>query len=114
MNTTIDLKETTKTRITKATMKALVYDGPGKIEWKEIPIPAVEKPTDALIKILKTTICGTDLGILKGKVPSVKPGTTLGHEGVGIVETSGSAVVAFKAGDSETCWLYISLDGPCG
>ena len=71
------------------TMKALVYNGPGKIEWKEILKPVIEKPTDALVKILKTTICGTDLGILKGKVPSVKPGTTLGHEGVGIVEEVG-------------------------
>ena len=76
-------------------MKALVYGGPGKIELKEIPRPTIEKPTDALVKILKTTICGTDLGILKGKIPSVKSGTTLGHEGAGIIEETGSAVRNF-------------------
>ena len=95
MQATSEINETDKPRITKATMKALVYDGPGKIEWKDIPIPGIEKPTDALVKILKTTICGTDIGILKGKVPSVKPGTTLGHEGVGIVEEVGLAVKKF-------------------
>jgi alcohol dehydrogenase len=61
------------------TMRALVYGGPGKIELKDVSLPTITKPTDALIKVLKTTICGTDLGILKGKVPTVKPGTTLGH-----------------------------------
>ena len=76
-------------------MKALVYGGPGKIELKEVSKPTIEKPTDALVKILKTTICGTDLGIVKGKIPSVKPGTTLGHEGVGIIEETGTAVRNF-------------------
>jgi len=61
----------------KKTMKGLVYGGPEKIEWKDIPKPGIEKPTDALVKILKTTICGTDLGILHGKTPTCKPGTTL-------------------------------------
>jgi alcohol dehydrogenase len=59
-------------------MKGLIYGGPGNIEWKEVPKPGIDKPTDELIKIIKTTICGTDLGILHGKTPSVKPGTTLG------------------------------------
>ena len=53
----------------RTTMQGLVYGGPGKIELKDIPKPGVEKPTDALVKILKTTICGTDLGILHGKTP---------------------------------------------
>ena len=57
------------------TMKALVYGGPGKIELKEIQKPGIEKATDALVKIIKTTICGTDLGILHGKTPTCKPGT---------------------------------------
>ena len=56
-------------------MKGLVYNGPGKIELKEVPKPVILKPTDALIRILKSTICGTDLGILKGKTPSVQKGT---------------------------------------
>ncbi len=112
MNTTTELNETIKPLITKATMKALVYDGPGKIEWKDIPIPLIKKPTDALVKIIKTTICGTDLGILKGKVPTVKPGTTLGHEGVGIVEEVGLAVKNFKKGD-HVIISCITADGTC-
>ncbi len=93
-------------------MKALVYGGPGKIELKEVPKPGVEKPTDALIKILKTTICGTDLGILHGKTPSCKPGTTLGHEGVGVVEEIGDAVRSFKKGD-HVIISCITSDGTC-
>ena len=81
----------------KETMKALVYGGPGKIEVKEVPVPRISKPTDALVRITKTTICGTDLGIIKGKVPTVQPGTTLGHEGVGVVEEVGAGVRNFLA-----------------
>jgi alcohol dehydrogenase len=94
------------------TMKGLVYGGPGKIELKEIPKPTVEKPTDALVKILKTTICGTDLGILHGKTPSCKPGTTLGHEGVGVIEEIGSGVRSFKVGD-HVIISCITTDGTC-
>jgi alcohol dehydrogenase len=93
-------------------MKGLVYGGPGIIEWKEIPKPVIEKQTDALVKILKTTICGTDLGILHGKTPSVKPGTTLGHEGVGVVEEVGTAVRNFKKGD-HVIISCITADGTC-
>jgi len=96
----------------KAKMKGLVYGGPGKIELKEIPKPGILKPTDAVVKILKTTICGTDLGILKGKVPTVKPGTTLGHEGVGIIEETGTAVRNFKKGD-HVIISCITSDGTC-
>lgn len=112
MNTTTSLNETAKPPITKATMKALVYGGPGKIEWKEVPMPRIEKPTDAVVRIIKTTICGTDLGILKGKVPTVKPGTTLGHEGVGIIEEVGLAVKNFKKGD-HVIISCITADGTC-
>lgn len=96
----------------KKTMKGLVYGGPGKIELKEIPTPAIEKPTDALVRITKTTICGTDLGILHGKTPSCKPGTTLGHEGVGIIEEVGSGVRSFKKGD-HVIISCITSDGTC-
>ncbi len=96
----------------KTTMKGLVYSEPGKIELKEIPTPGIVKPTDALVKILKTTICGTDLGILHGKTPSVKAGTTLGHEGVGIIEDVGSAVRNFKKGD-HVIISCITSDGTC-
>lgn len=93
-------------------MKGLVYEGPGKIVLKKIPKPDIEKSTDALVKILKTTICGTDLGILHGKTPSVKPGTTLGHEGVGVIEEVGAAVTNFKKGD-HVIISCITADGTC-
>ncbi len=96
----------------KETMKGLVYGGPGKIELKEIPKPVIEKPTDAIVKILKTTICGTDLGILHGKTPSCKPGTTLGHEGVGVIESIGSGVRGFKEGE-HVIISCITSDGTC-
>ncbi len=97
---------------TEPTMKGLVYGGPGIIELKSIPIPKIRKPTDALVKVLKTTICGTDLGILHGKTPSVLPGTTLGHEGVGIVAEVGKAVRNFKIGD-HVIISCITSDGSC-
>lgn len=94
------------------TMKALVYGGPGKIELKELPIPAIIQPTDAVVKIIKTTICGTDLGISRGKIPSVKPGTTLGHEGVGVIAEIGPGVRSFKKGD-QVIISCITSDGTC-
>lgn len=96
----------------KTTMKGLVYGGPGKIELKEIPVPVIEKSTDVIVRITKTTICGTDLGILHGKTPSCKPGTTLGHEGVGIIEEVGTAVRNFKQGD-HVIISCITSDGTC-
>lgn len=80
-------------------MKALVYHGPGKRAWEEKPKPAIQQPGDAIVKIAKTTICGTDLHILKGDVPTVTDGRILGHEGVGVIEEAGPAVVNFKKGD---------------
>lgn len=104
--------ENIKSSAKHKTMKGLVYGGPGKIELKEIPISGIEKPTDALVKILKTTICGTDLGILHGKTPTCKPGTTLGHEGVGIIEEVGASVRNFKIGD-HVIISCITSDGTC-
>jgi alcohol dehydrogenase len=109
------METTTKqkgTNTTAKTMKGLVFGGVGKIEYKDVPKPGIEKPTDALVKILKTTICGTDLGILHGKTPSCKPGTTLGHEGVGIIEEIGSSVRNFKKGD-HVIISCITSDGTC-
>ena len=91
-------------------MKALVYHGPGKKSWEDKPRPVILEPTDALVKILKTTICGTDLHIMKGDVPEVTPGRIIGHEGVGIVEEAGSAVSNFKKGDH----VLISCITSCG
>lgn len=108
----IEVKEKLQSGAAKPTMKGLVYGGSGKIELKEIPVPVITKPTDALVKILKTTICGTDVGILKGKTPSVQPGTTLGHEGVGVIEEAGIGVRNFKKGD-HVIISCITSDGTC-
>ena len=76
-------------------MKALVYHGPGKKTLEDRPMPQIGAPTDAIVKIVKTTICGTDLHILKGDVPTCAPGRILGHEGIGVVDKVGGAVTAF-------------------
>lgn len=80
-------------------MKALVYKGNGQIALEDKPIPEIQDPTDAIVKVVYTTICGTDTHILKGDVPTCKPGRTLGHEGVGIVHEPGPGVSRFKRGD---------------
>jgi alcohol dehydrogenase len=80
-------------------MKALVYHGPGERSWDDVPEPAVEAPTDAIIRVDSVTICGTDLHILKGDVPEVEPGTILGHEAVGTVVEVGDAVTTLAVGD---------------
>src|ERR1700674_5158355 len=84
---------------TRGSMKALAYLGPGQKALEERPKPDIAASTDAIVKISKTTICGTDLHILKGDVPTCQPGRILGHEGVGIIEKVGAAVTAFKPGD---------------
>ena len=91
-------------------MKALVYLGPGKKAVEDRTKPAVTLPTDAIVRLTKTTICGTDLHILKGDVATCQPGRILGHEGVGIIESVGSAVTAFKPGDH----VLISCITACG
>jgi len=91
-------------------MKALVYHGPGSKAWEEKPKPEIVKPTDAIVKVLKTTICGTDLHIMKGDLPEVADGRIIGHEGVGIVEEAGSGVSSFKKGDH----VIISCVTSCG
>jgi alcohol dehydrogenase len=80
-------------------MKALVYHGPGNKSWDEVPQPTIAEPTDAIVKVETTTICGTDLHILKGDVPTVEPGRILGHEGVGVVTEVGSDCSKVKVGD---------------
>ncbi|TQE90965.1 zinc-dependent alcohol dehydrogenase family protein [Ureibacillus terrenus] len=91
-------------------MKALVYEGPGKKGLREVEKPEIIKDSDAIVRLVKTTICGTDLHILSGDVPAVKEGTILGHEGVGIVEEVGSGVKNFKPGDK----VIISCITSCG
>ena len=92
------------------TMKALVYKAVGESSLDDCPKPAIMAPTDAIVRITKTTICGTDLHILKGDLPSCKPGRILGHEGVGIVDQVGGAVTVFKPGDH----VLISCVSACG
>ena len=91
-------------------MKALVYNGPGLKALEDWPKPDLGSPTDAIVKVTKTTICGTDLHILKGDVATCKPGTILGHEGVGVVDAVGSGVTTFKPGDR----VLISCITACG
>jgi len=91
-------------------MKALVYHGPGRRSWEEKPRPAVREATDAVVRITTATICGTDLHILKGDVPTVADGRILGHEGIGIVEDTGGAVAGFRRGDR----VLISCITSCG
>jgi len=91
-------------------MKALVYLGPGKKALQERQKPDITLPTDAIVRVTHTTLCGTDLHILKGDVPTCGPGRILGHEGTGVVDKTGPAVTAFKAGDR----VLISCISACG
>lgn len=80
-------------------MKALVYRGLNTIKLEDKPKPEIQEPTDAIVKIKYSTICGSDLHILQGHVPTCKQGTTIGHEGVGHIDEVGSAVKGFSKGD---------------
>src|SRR5580698_3228433 len=91
-------------------MKALVYKGPGRKTVEDRPIPSIAASTDAIVRISKTTICGTDLHILKGDVPTCTPGRILGHEGVGIIHEVGPSVTGFQVGDH----VLISCISSCG
>jgi len=91
-------------------MRALVYHGPGKKSWDEVPDPKIIDPTDIIVKVDTTTICGTDLHILKGDVPAVTDGRILGHEGVGTVTEIGDAVSTIAVGDR----VIISCISACG
>ena len=88
----------------------MIYNGPGKMALEDRPKPAITAPTDAIVRITSTTICGTDLHIIKGDVPTCEPGRILGHEGVGIVDAVGTAVTSFKKGDH----VLISCISACG
>src|ERR687894_955589 len=94
-------------------MRALVFHGPGNKKWESKSDPKIEAPTDAIVKIDTTTICGTDLHILKGDVPTVTDGRTLGHEAVGTVVETGAAVMNVREGD-KVLVSCISACGRCG
>ena len=91
-------------------MKALVYRGPGSRAWEDVPVPGIEDPTDALVRVDAVTICGTDLHILRGDVPEVTPGRILGHEAVGTVTEVGSSVQTLAIGDR----VLVSCVTSCG
>jgi alcohol dehydrogenase len=91
-------------------MKALIYRGPGKITQEERPYPEMIAPTDAIVRVTRTTICGTDLHILHGDVPTCESGRVLGHEGVGVVEETGTGCTVIRRGDS----VLISCISACG
>ena len=91
-------------------MKALVYHGPSERSWETVPDPQIEQPTDAIVRIDSSTICGTDLHILKGDVPAVTDGRILGHEAVGTVESIGTGVKNVKPGDR----VLVSCITACG
>jgi alcohol dehydrogenase len=91
-------------------MQALVYHGPNDKQWESKPDPKLERPSDAIVRIDTATICGTDLHILKGDVPTVAEGRTLGHEAVGTVVETGDAVENVRAGDR----VLVSCISACG
>jgi alcohol dehydrogenase len=91
-------------------MKALVYRGPGNKAVEDRPKPELQAPGDAIVQITKTTICGTDLHILKGDIATCAPGRILGHEGVGVIDSVGAGVTAFRPGDH----VLISCISACG
>lgn len=91
-------------------MKALVYHGPGRMAWEDTPKPGISAATDAIVRVDATTICGTDLHIMKGDLPATTDGRILGHEAVGTVESVGSAVKNVKPGDR----VLVSCVSACG
>jgi alcohol dehydrogenase len=92
------------------TMKALVYKRLNSVVLEDRPLPSVQNPTDAIVKLTYTTICGTDLHIMKGDVPTCEPGRILGHEGVGIIDKIGAGVRNFEHGDR----VLVSCISACG
>ncbi|MFF5497397.1 zinc-dependent alcohol dehydrogenase family protein [Streptomyces aquilus] len=91
-------------------MKGFVFHGPGQSSWEDVPDPAVKEPTDAIVRVDTVTICGTDLHILKGDVPEVRPGTVLGHEAVGEIVEVGGDVRTVRPGDR----VLVSCITACG
>src|SRR5689334_3690535 len=92
------------------TMRALVYHGPGRISWDTVPDPAIEDPADAVVRVGTTTVCGTDLHILRGDLPEVEAGTVLGHEAVGEVVEIGGDVRHLRPGNQ----VIVSSVSACG
>src|SRR5689334_17394816 len=94
----------------RSDMKGYVFHGPGQAAWEEVADPGLEAATDAIVRVDAVTICGTDLHILKGDVPEVRPGTVLGHEAVGEIVEAGSDVRTVRPGDR----VLVSCITSCG
>src|SRR5665213_2886954 len=90
--------------------EALVYKGPGQKSWEDVADPVIQKPTDVIVKMIATAICGTDLHILKGDVPEVEVGRILGHEGIGVITEIGAGVTQLAVGDK----VILSCVSSCG
>ncbi len=109
----------TSTTNRNTTMKALVYHGPDKSAWEDKPRPTIQDPVDAIVRVTTSTICGTDLHILKGDLPAVTDGRILGHEGIGVIEEIGGSVSSFHVGDKvilscvTACLNAISVKDGC-
>jgi alcohol dehydrogenase len=107
---TTEAVDVVSTSATSGTMMALVYGGPGQRAWTSARRPVIRDPGDAVVRITTSTICGTDLHIMKGDLPTVAAGRILGHEGIGVIEAVGPAVSAFRKGDR----VLISCVSACG
>lgn len=95
----LELTQSASSASASPTMKALVYHGPGKRAWEDKPRPTIQDPSDAIVRITTSTICGTDLHILEGDLPAVIDGRILGHEGIGVIEQVGTGVSEFHVGE---------------
>jgi threonine dehydrogenase-like Zn-dependent dehydrogenase len=104
----IELEKNTAKQIAQDTMKAVVFRGPGQFQLEEKPTPKAE-PGEAIVKVRLTTICGTDIHIIRGEYP-VKPGLTIGHEAVGIIHELGPGVTGYKVGQR----VLVGAITPCG
>ncbi len=91
-------------------MRALVYHGPGRKAWEEAADPEITDDGDVIVRVDATTICGTDLHILNGDVPEVRPGRILGHEAVGTVDEAGDGAHTVAPGDR----VLVSCISACG
>ena len=114
----LELTRTAWSGSARPSMKALVYHGPGKRAWEDKPRPTIQEPSDAIVRITTSTICGTDLNILKGDLPAVIDGRILGHEGIGVVEQIGTGA-EFHAGEEViiscvTACPHVCRRGPGG
>src|SRR5579864_8381988 len=93
-------------------MRAVTFQDVGRIELDDVPKPEIQEPTDALLKVTTTAICGSDLHVLAGRIPGMMPGSVLGHEFVGVIEAVGSEVKRFREGDRVLASFMIP-DGTC-